>query len=51
LWIRTRDRRENVERVINVYETWRWTGMLKIEWIDRITNGEVFKGRKEKDYF
>jgi len=32
--------------VINVFETSRWTGMLKIEWTERITNGEVFQRAK-----
>jgi len=48
LWIRNRDRKENGERVINVYETWSWRGMLKREWRYRITNGEVFQKAKGK---
>jgi hypothetical protein len=39
---------ENEERVINAYETWRWKGMLKIKWTDRITNYEVFQRAKEE---
>ena len=42
---------ENEERVINAFETWSWTGMLKIKWTDRVTNDEVFKGLKKKNYF
>ena len=37
------------ERVVNAFETWSWRRMLKIKWTDRITNDEVFKGRKKKD--
>ena len=33
---------KNEERVINAFETWSWRRMLKIKWIGRITNGEVF---------
>ena len=33
---------KNEEWVVNVFETWSWRGMLKIKWIDRITNDEVF---------
>jgi hypothetical protein len=41
---------KNEERLINAFETWCWRRMLKIKWRDRITNDEVFKGRKNKDY-
>jgi hypothetical protein len=43
------DRRGNGGRVINVFETWCWRKMLKVNWTDRITN--FFKGKKKKDYF
>jgi porphobilinogen deaminase len=36
------------ERVVNVFETWSWRGMLKIKWTDRITNGEVLQRAKEE---
>jgi len=39
---------ENGERVIIVYETWRWGRMLQIEWIDRITDNTVFQWAKEE---
>jgi hypothetical protein len=32
---------ENVERVLNGFETWCWGRMLKIKWTDRITDGKV----------
>jgi len=41
---------KNEERVTNAFEAWCWRRMLKIKWTDRVTNDEVFKGRK-KDYF
>jgi len=34
----------------NAVETRCWGRMVKIKWADRITNGEVFKGRKNEDY-
>jgi len=36
----------NEERVINVRGTWSWRGMLRLEWTDRITNGEVLQRAK-----
>jgi len=33
----------NEERVVNVFETWCWRGMLKTKWTDRIKNDEVFQ--------
>jgi len=36
------------ERIVNVFGTLHWRGMLKIKWIDRITNGEVFQKAKEE---
>jgi len=36
------------ERIINVFETWSWRRMLKINWTDRITNDEVFQRAKEE---
>jgi hypothetical protein len=36
------------ERVVNVFETWSWRGMLKIKWTDRITKDEVFQRAKEE---
>jgi len=38
----------NEERIINVFGILHWRGMLKIKWIDRLTNGEVFQKRKKK---
>jgi len=35
------------ERVLNAFETWSWRGMLKIKWVDRITNDKVFQRAKE----
>jgi hypothetical protein len=35
-------------KVVNVFETWSWRRMLKIKWMDRITNGEVFQRAKEE---
>jgi hypothetical protein len=34
-------------RVVNVFETWCWRRMLKLNWTDRMTNGEVFQRVKE----
>jgi hypothetical protein len=51
LWIRNTDRRGNVEREVNVFETWGWGRVLKIKRADRITNSEVLQMAKEKDYF
>jgi hypothetical protein len=42
---------ENEERVVNAFETWCWTRMLKIKCTDRIINDEVFQMAKKKDYF
>ena len=42
------DCKRNEERFINAFETWCWTGMLKIKWTDRITNGEVYQREKEE---
>ena len=39
---------KNEERVINVFETWRWRRVLKIKWTDRIRNDEFFKRTKEE---
>ena len=39
---------KNDERVVNVFETWSWRGMLKIKWAVRITNDEVFQRMKEE---
>jgi hypothetical protein len=39
---------KNEERVVNVFETWSWRGMLKRKWTDRITNDEVFQKAKEE---
>jgi hypothetical protein len=35
------------ERVVNAYEAWCWTRMLKIKWTDRIMNDEVIQRAKE----
>jgi hypothetical protein len=40
--------RYDKERVITAFETWRWRGMLKIKWTDRITNDEVFQRAREE---
>jgi hypothetical protein len=34
--------------VVNVFETWCWMRMLKLKWIDRMTNDEVFQRAKEE---
>ena len=39
------------ERVVNVFETWSWRGMLQTEWTDRVANGEVLQRAKVEDYF
>ena len=39
---------KNEQRVVNAFETWCWRGMLKIKWMDRITNDEVFQRAKEE---
>ena len=39
------------ERVIGVFETESWRGMLKIKWADRITKGEDFQRAKEERLF
>ena len=36
------------ERVVNLFEIWRWRRMLKIKWTDRIKNDEVFQRAKEE---
>ena len=47
MWIRNRDRRENEERVIGVFKTWSWRGMLKIKWLERVRNDKVFQRATE----
>jgi hypothetical protein len=47
----TRTVGNNKERVVNVFETWTWRGMLKIKSTDRITIGEIFQSAKEERYF
>jgi len=42
------DPRKNEVRVVNAFETWCWTRMLKIKLTDRITNDEVFQRAKEE---
>jgi len=39
---------KNEQRVVNAFETWCWRGILKIKWMDRITNDEVFQRPKEE---
>ena len=39
---------KNEERIITIFETWSWRGMLKIKWTDRIKNGEVLQRAKEE---
>jgi hypothetical protein len=39
---------ENVERVVNGFETWCWRRMLKIKWADRISNGKVLQRAKRR---
>ena len=39
---------KNEERAINAFETWYWRRMLKLKWVDRITNDEVFQKVKEE---
>jgi hypothetical protein len=39
---------KNGERVINGFETWSWTAMLKIKWTDRITNDEIYQMGRRK---
>ena len=39
---------KNEERVVNAFETWCCRRRLKIEWTDRITNGEVSQMAKEE---
>jgi len=36
------------ERVINVFGTWSWRGMLEIKWADRITNNVTFSKMNEE---
>jgi len=42
---------KNEERVVNAFETWSWTGILKIKWTDRITKDKVFQRAKEEKIF
>jgi hypothetical protein len=35
-------------RVVNEFETWCWRRMLKIKWIARISNDEVFQRAKKE---
>jgi len=42
---------KNEEGVVSAFESWSWKRMLKIKWTVRITNDEVFKGRKRKITF
>jgi hypothetical protein len=37
--------------VVNAFETWCWRRMLKIKWIDGITNDNVFQRAKEGRLF
>jgi hypothetical protein len=46
--VQTRTVGKSEERVVNVFETCSWRGMLKIKWTDRITNGEVFQRAREE---
>jgi len=39
---------KNEERIINVFATWCWRRMLKIQWTNRITNDEVFQRAKKE---
>jgi hypothetical protein len=39
---------KNEERVVSAFETWRWKGMLKVKWTNRIKNDEVFQRAKEE---
>ena len=39
---------KNEEKIINAFEKWRWRKMLKLKWIDRIKNDEVFQRAKEE---
>jgi hypothetical protein len=39
---------KNEQRVVDAFETCSCTGILKIQWTDRITNGEVFQSAKEE---
>ena len=39
---------KNEERNVSAFETWSWRRMLKIKWIYRITNDEVFQRAKEE---
>ena len=34
---------KNEGRVVNAFETWCWRRMLRIKWMDRITNDKVFQ--------
>jgi len=53
LWIRNMDRRKkSEERVVNAFETRCWRIMLKIKWIDKITNDRSFiKGERRNITF
>jgi hypothetical protein len=39
---------KNGERIVNVFETRSWRGVLKIKWTGRITDCEVFQRAKEE---
>jgi hypothetical protein len=43
---------KNEEMVVNTCETWCWRRMLKIKWIGRIMNSEVFQtgGRRKTNF-
>jgi hypothetical protein len=47
----TRTAGKNEERVVNVFETWSWKGMLKIKRTDGITNGKVFQRAQKEILF
>jgi len=39
---------KNEERVVNAFETWCWRRTLKIKWMERKTEDEVFQRAKEE---
>jgi len=39
---------KNEERIVYGFETWCWGRILKIKWLDRVTNDEVFQRAKEE---
>jgi hypothetical protein len=43
----TRTLGKNEERVVNAFETWSWSRMLKIKWTNRIKTDKVFQRAKE----